>query len=73
MWSSLLNFLASLVRVPLTHLIAFFVGKRSGRKEYEADQLKHDLDAIANADDARRRVTPGDDRMHIDPFNRDNS
>lgn len=70
---TLLSFLASLIKVPLTHIIAFFVGKSAGRKDVEAEQNRNNLDAIAAADDARGGVKHDADSVRDDPFNRDNA
>lgn len=70
---TLLNALISIIKTPLTYLIAFFVGKRAGRKDVELEQHKESLEAIADAEDARRNVKHDDDSVRNDPFNRDNA
>lgn len=65
------SFLTALIKTPLTHLIAYWVGKRSGKKEQQVEQQAADLDAIAKAEVARRAVKHDDVSVRNDPFNRD--
>lgn len=66
------NFLTTLVKTPLTHLIAYWAGKRAGKKDQQVEQQAQDLDAIARAEAARRAVKSDVDSVRNDPFNRDN-
>lgn len=72
-WSAILNALISLIKTPLAFVLGFFAGKRAGRKDVESEQLRNSLDAIADAEDARRNVKHDPDSVHDDPFNRDNA
>jgi len=65
------NLFVKLVQTPLTHLLAYWIGKRSGRKDAEVDQRREDLDAIHDAERARRNVKHDSDSVRKDPFNRD--
>lgn len=72
-WTALVNLLISLIKVPLTHVVAFLVGKRAGKKDAERRQYEEDLAAIADAEDARRNLKHDSDSVRNDPFNRDNT
>ena len=65
------TFLTGLLKTPLTHMIAYWVGKRSGRKEQQVEQQATDLDAIAKAETARRAVKHDAASVRDDPYNRD--
>lgn len=66
------SFLTAVIKTPLTHLIAYFMGKRAGQKEQQSAQREQDLEAIAKAEAARRAVKHDDLSLRNDPFNRDN-
>ena len=68
--SVFLRFLVSLIKTPLTHLLAFFAGKQSGQKAEQHAQRQRDLEAISKAEHARRYAER--DSMHHDRYNRDN-
>lgn len=65
------TFLINLIKTPLTHLIAYWAGKKAGRKEEQNAQNERSLDAIADAERARRNVSHANGSVHSDPFNRD--
>lgn len=69
--SAFLAWLSNLFKAPLTHLIAYWAGKRVGRKEETSEQQKRDLEAIARAEAAERAVKHDADSVRNDPFNRD--
>lgn len=65
------SFLTGLFKTPITHLIAYWVGKRAGKKEQQVEQQAQDLGAVARAEAARRAVKHDAVSVRDDPFNRD--
>lgn len=52
-------------------IFSYRTGKSAGRKEEQNDQQARDLDAIAKAEDAERRLKHDDTSVQQDPYNRD--
>lgn len=65
--SAILEVLKSIAGI----IFSYRAGQSKGRQDERVDQQARDLDAIAKAEAAERRLKHDDDSVREDPYNRD--